>query len=1229
MVSKISNIFKKEHNDWLKVTISTIIAAVMVIFFSKTVASSYAITELSDTLKTGQDGTPADFINLFRDELTGDETLNYQSFFATDESTGARYVVYCLEKEKGWKNNETITKSEEPLDAGYTYIIQNGYNGNINPDLTTNNADYDEYLTKIALWWYQDRSNGIDDNTTGVLTANQKNVIKNSEYNFYVSSLVEGALKAKETDEVIPTFNIVNDDKNSDGCNYQYFSYDKERHVFKSELYSIKSNISFDNYQIAIDNNPNVKIYLEDGTEIKQGDTIDNNSKFYLEIYSLDVDTNARTISFSVNVNYTKYNVYKYVPSDEAMQESVVAVPVQTTLSQVAEASLGIPTRNLEINKTDIEGNPLSNAEFDVYNKLGGAPITVTETEEGYILNNLIPGTYLIYETKTPDGYYHIIPDDLRGERPFDGGGLASGPVAKVEIDDLSEVEIKFQQVAGCIANPDNIDLSDAMQALNDAVNNNVVNIVNYNYKVKVRKVDSDTGEVVSGAVLNIVNSNNEVVDTITTTNDYVEVDTSKMQEGNYKVVEVEAPNGYILSDKAKTFTIDKDHTNITVDFENKKNEVIIDKKDEENNFVSGAVLRLIRVSDNTTIDEWTTEDEGYSIKGLPKGEYKIIEIEAPNGYTKSNSEVTFEVTGEETEAKTVTFYNSDNQVIINKVDEEGNPLSGAKLRVTNSNGDLIEEFTTTKEAHTLNKLSNGTYYVEEIEAPSGYQLNTERKSFTVDENTTSIQVTMVNVKTRMYLAKVDEYGECIPGATLRLLDSNKEEIETFVSGEMPYFIDGLDYGTYYLEEVKAPDGYIKNNEQVKINYTRDNASGTFSLVNRRGRLTIEKIDSETKEAVSGATLEIRKGNEVVKTITTTNIPTVINDIGEGTYKVVEENTPLGYIKSNKEYEVTIDSNNPNAYVTIENKPITVNLGKIDAKTGEYISGATMRLNREDGEMEPITFVSSNSPYQVKRLTPGVYSLEEIEAPSGYVGTGSKITFRVLETGEVQTVNITNDITTISINNRTLTVDTNKTSGYKYQLETRDGTLIDEFTTTKENYVKENLEIGEYILKQIEAPNGVIVNNEPIYFSITDSNNVSIINFVNDFTKVNISKKDIAGSAEINGARLVIRNSNGEIIKEWTSSNNPYYIEKLPVGKYTLEETIAPNGYVLNTSKVEFEVLETGDIQSTTMYNSKLVEVPNTSSNTTYVYLVGGLLIIIGGILIYISYKNKNGIKSR
>ena len=515
----------------------------------------------------------------------------------------------------------------------------------------------------------------------------------------------------------------------------------------------------------------------------------------------------------------------------------------------------------------------------------------------------------------------------------------------------------------------------------------------------------------------------------------------------------------------------------MTVDFLDELNEVLIEKRDaSDNNFVSGAVLRLVRVSDNRTIDEWTTDGKAHSVKGLIPGDYKVIEVEAPNGYTLSNSEVTFNISGTETETKTVTFYNSNNQITISKVDKDTRePISGARLRITNSSGSVIDTFTTTDSPYTIDRLDSGTYYVEELVAPDGYVPLSNRESFVVDENTTNIQVVIENEKTRLSLGKVDaSSGAYVSGARLRLTDSDDREIETFTTSNVPYVIEGLSYGTYYLEEVEAPSGYIKTDEVVEINFNSSNSSSSvYTISNTTGSLTIRKIDSETGEAVSGALLEISDGDKVIETFRTTESAHTLSNLSEGTYYVRELEAPNGYIVDNTRYEVTISNDNPNYDLVIRNRPIIVNLGKIDARTGEYISGATMRLARLDGIMEPITFVSTNSPYVVKRLTPGIYSLTELEAPAGYVGTGSIITFRVLESGEVQTVNISNDITTISVNNRVLTVDTNGISDYSYRLETTSGEVIDEFTTTEDVYTSSELALGDYVLKQTGVPEGV------------------------------------------------------------------------------------------------------------------------------------------------------------
>ena len=1157
MVRKIGRLFKKDNNDWLKVTVSIVISAVMVMFFSKTVVSSYAIPNtLPNTLTSGM-GSNAERISLF-DNLYGSEQLNLVPYYATDGS-GVRYTVYCLDKEKEWANGYTITKDNTPLDAGYVYLIQNGYP---NKSLTGNNA-YDDYLTQIAVWWYQDLYEG-----TSNLTSNQKSVIQSSSYYRYIESLINGAVNASKNPVVInPSFSI----------NSSNFKLSSDNKYLITDTITVNSNVSFNNYSVTVDNSA---VEVLDSNNSPVTGTINRGSGFKLRVNLANISSPI-SVNISVTVNYTEYEAYSYTPSSSIMQNALPAALVPVSKQKTVSSNVGMPTGSLTIKKVDSKTNsPLSGASIEVVRKVTNKTVGsfITSTKD-YTISNLLPGEYTIKETSAPDGYY---------------------------IENAS---------SNVVINTSNL--------------NPTTTITNKPFEVLIRKVDSDTGNPVSGAVLKVLNSSNEEVYRFTSTNDYVSV--PGLTSGTYKIVEESAPSGYIVNNEEKEFTINKDNPKVTVDFEDEKNQVTIEKRDaSDRNMISGATLRLVRVSDNSTIDEWTTTTSGHVVRGLVPGDYKVIEIAAPNGYTLSSSEVTFTVTNNQTEPLTVTFYNSKNQVSIVKVDmETGARVSGATLQVTNSSGGVVDTFTTSDTPHVLSKLSPGTYYVRETKTPDGYVLDSEPVSFTISDSTTNLQVEFKNKKNEIRLGKIDkDTKEYVAGALLRLVDSDENEIETFTSGSTPHVIRGLKSGTYYLEEVEAPDGYIRNTGRVTVTIKDTDDVVTYTIANKKTKVTISKVDSETGEPVSGVILEILDSNKKsLKTFTTTDSPTVISDLNEGTYYVREVKAADGYILDKSLHEFTLDSKTPQVNIEIENKPIILNLGKIDARTGEYISGATMQLNREDGDMNPITFVSSDSPYTVKRLSPGIYSLTEVEAPAGYVGTGSKITFEVLETGKVQTVNISNDVTTISVSNRKLVVDAEE--GYKYRLETRNGEVVDEFKTTKEGYTSDTLELGDYVLKQLDTPNGVIVNSNPIYFSVTDSNEASVINYVNDFTKVEISKKDMANSEEIEGAHLVIRDSNGEVVEEWTSTDTPHYIEKLPVGSYTLTETIAPDGYVLNTSTVTFEVLESGDIQSTTMFNSRLVEVPNTGSNATYIYLVGGLLIIIGGSLMYISYKNKNKKKSR
>ena len=525
MLGKIGRLFKKSENDWMKVTVSIFFSIIMIIFLGKTVASSYAIpTELPDTLTTGMGDTLTDRVTLFSEGLSDDEIISLVPYYAYDGSN--RYTVYCLEKEKGWPNNnspKTITKNEVPLDAGYVYILQNAYP---NKSLTGNDKN-DDYLTQVAIWFYQDRVNGVSDDIDGVLTANQKKVIKNSSYYSVIEPLITGAVYAKNNPVTInPSFNISTSD----------FKLSSDNRYLITDLITVNSNVSYDSYAVSIDNSA---VEVLNSSDVVVGtNTINSGEGFKLRVDLSKID-NPINVNINVIVNYTEYVAYSYdPPSDmvDTMQQSVVSTLVGVPKQKTVSASVKMPSGSLTIKKVDSSDNtPLEGANIEVIRKATNKSVAnFTTTTEDYLVDNLLPGEYEIKEVRAPNGYY--------------------------------------------------IDKESTNVVISDSDLNISSTITNSKYDVRIRKIDSDTGDVVSGAVLNIVNSNNEVVDTITTTDDYVSVDTTKLSEGTYKVVEVSAPSGYFVSNEEKEFTLDKNHTSITVDFVDEKNEVLIEKKDASNN---------------------------------------------------------------------------------------------------------------------------------------------------------------------------------------------------------------------------------------------------------------------------------------------------------------------------------------------------------------------------------------------------------------------------------------------------------------------------------------------------------------------------------------------------------------------------------------------------------------------------------------------------------------------
>ena len=340
--------------------------------------------------------------------------------------------------------------------------------------------------------------------------------------------------------------------------------------------------------------------------------------------------------------------------------------------------------------------------------------------------------------------------------------------------------------------------------------------------KIKISKSDNN-GNLLPGAVLQIVDEDNNVVEEWTTNGTSHVVEKTLERGKQYKIREKDAPTGYkiALDQVFSTFNDNQDHELVMTDEPIKITFKVL-KKDSSGNLLEGAELQIID-EDNNVIEEWISGNEEYTVLNKLKigNKYKIREKSAPEGY-KVADDVEFEVKETE-EVQEVVIYNSKIVTIkaplikILKKNVQKELIPGANMQILDSDMNVVEQWISDEKEHIVQtELKVGARYIlHEEEAPVGYE-KAEDIEFVVSDKLEEQEVTMVDKRIKIIgepkviITKQDENYNILPGAELQLLDSEGKIVEEWTSGNSEYIVDAkLEVGKEYtIREVSAPKGY-------------------------------------------------------------------------------------------------------------------------------------------------------------------------------------------------------------------------------------------------------------------------------------------------------------------------------------------------------------------------------------------------------------------------------------
>ena len=581
--------------------------------------------------------------------------------------------------------------------------------------------------------------------------------------------------------------------------------------------------------------------------------------------------------------------------------------PKGGVLVRKVDVATNEPISDVEFLVTDSDGNFIGNANGKY----------VTDSAGTFTITDVAPDTTLVIkETHAKDGY---ILDD-------------TPQTVKVKSNEVITVEFRNQPKGG----------------------------------VLVKKVDAATNEPISDVEFLVTDSDGNFIGNANgkfITDSAGTFTITDIAPGTTLIIkETRAKDGYLLDDTPQTVKV-KSNEMITLEFRNQPlGGLRIIKLDSVTKKPLEGVQFRITYSDGSFVaDEggklssnglYMTDANGEILIRDIVGTLVVTEVKTIPGYTIDEATRSQTIVVNPDDLQTLIVYNipAGGLQIIKSDEDTGERLGGVKFEIRKINGEILGTYTTDRDGViSIPNAESGWYTIVERKAKDGYALDTTPVNACVkDSETTTVEITNQRMASIM-IHKIDAAtGAGIYGVKFVLYDSGKNPIGEYTTDQDGYIYidDKLVPGKYYLRELEAADGYIRD-EQYKTVYVERGKCAQIEWENSAvtGQIQIRKYSSEDNTVtgqlagtpLEGAVFEItqaRSGKVVGYIVTDARGVAASGPLPLGRYFVTEVSAPKYYQLSGEKMEAEIEYPSQIIKLSAYNKPAT--LGVTIKKSGNY-----------------------------------------------------------------------------------------------------------------------------------------------------------------------------------------------------------------------------------------------------------------------------------------------------